>query len=264
MEAENLQKNHRQDTAERPNLSTVGYIHSVDSCGTVDGPGVRFIVFTTGCPLRCLYCHNPDTRYKEDGAKRTVGSLIDEIGTYAEFIKRAGGGLTVSGGEPLVQNDFVRELFIGVKERFDMHTALDTSGDGNLEAAESLLEVTDLVLLDIKSWNPETYREVCGRPIEPCLQFAKRLHALKQPTWVRFVLVPGLTDAEENIAGLARFLKDMDMVERIELLSFHKMGEYKWDELGLDYKLKDVEPPSAKLRARAKEILETSGHPVIA
>ncbi|MBN2339965.1 MAG: pyruvate formate lyase-activating protein [Deltaproteobacteria bacterium] len=243
--------------------SDVGYIHSVDSCGTVDGPGVRFIVFTSGCPLRCVYCHNPDALCKTNGLQRSVDDLLDEIGTYAEFIKRANGGITVSGGEPLSQHRFVEALFRGAKKRYGLHTALDTSGHGNLGAVKSLLDVTDLVLLDIKSWNPNTYQQVTGQKVDSCLQFARLLQERKQPTWIRYVLVPGVTDAPDNLRGLAEFLRGMNCVERIELLSFHKMGEYKWEELGIDYTLKDVLPPTREQILSAAKILHESGRKVV-
>ena len=151
--------------------SRIGYIHSVDSCGTVDGPGIRFVVFTSGCPLRCLYCHNPDTGKLVDGKQRTVEELLDEIGTYHQFLRRAKGGLTVSGGEPLVQAKFVSELFQGVKERYNMHTTLDTSGHVGPKKANKVLPYTDLVMLDIKSWDRETYKKVTTKKIDKCLAF---------------------------------------------------------------------------------------------
>ena len=263
MEMHIVNKDPNRITSKTPPVSKVGFIHSVDSCGTVDGPGVRFIVFTAGCPLACQYCHNPDAICKSNGTQRSVNHVLDELGTYAGFIARAGGGLTVSGGEPLMQAAFVRELFKGARDRYGMHTCMDTSGHGNLEQARKVLAYTDLVLLDIKSWNPQTYRQVTGHPIDACLRFAKLLQQLNKPTWIRYVLVPGLTDARENLEGLADFLKGFSCVERIELLGFHKMGEYKWDELAMDYRLKDTQPPTREQMSRAKSILETSGHRVV-
>ena len=263
MEVNIIDKAQADTSPEAHKVSQYGSIHSIDSCGTVDGPGVRFIAFTAGCPLSCQYCHNPDAMCKGSGKRRTVESVLDELGTYAGFIQRAGGGLTVSGGEPLLQSAFVRELFKGAKERFDMHTCMDTSGHGNLEQAEKVLDYTDLVLLDIKSWDPATYKKVTGQPIDACLRFAKLLQRLNKPTWIRFVLVPGLTDDAENLKGLADFLKGFSCVERIELLGFHKMGEYKWEEMGMDYRLKNTQPPTREQLDRAKAILETSGHRVV-
>ena len=263
MEARIIDKGSNLNTGKSTSVSKVGAIHSVDSCGTVDGPGVRFIVFTAGCPLSCQYCHNPDAMCKTNGEPRSVNSVLNELGTYEGFIQRAGGGLTVSGGEPLLQSAFVKDLFKGAKERYHMHTCMDTSGHGDLAQAEDLLAFTDLVLLDIKSWDPSTYRQVTGQSIDACLRFAQLLQRLNKPTWIRFVLVPGLTDATENLEGLADFLKGFSCVERIELLGFHKMGEYKWDELGMDYQLKNIQPPTREQLDRAKAILETSGHRVV-
>lgn len=243
--------------------STSGYIHSVDSCGTVDGPGVRFVVFTTGCPLRCMYCHNPDARYVRDGTKRSLDSLLDEIATYSDFINRAGGGLTVSGGEPLMQAEFVAELFKGAKERYGLHTALDTSGHSSIKQADKVLPYADLVLLDIKSWDRKTYFKVTSRSKDKCIAFARHLNKIKKPAWIRYVLVPGLTDAEENLQGLSNFLGTLDNIERIEILPFHKMGEYKWEALKYDYKLQEVNPPTAEQIEQAKSILESSGHTVL-
>ena len=240
-----------------------GYIHSVESFGTVDGPGIRFLVFMSGCPLRCRYCHNPDALERRSGTLRTVNEMLKEIEPFAQFIKRSNGGITAGGGEPLLQAGFVAKLFTGVKERFGLHTALDTSGHGDLNDAARLLDCTDLVLLDIKSFLPETYLKTTTRDIAPCLCFANLLEKRKHPTWIRYVLVPGLTDAPSNLGGLARFLRDMSCVERIELLPFHQMGKYKWKALGLPYLLESTPLPNSEQIAAAKQILETSGHPVL-
>ena len=249
-----------------PNTATSpkGFIHSVDSCGTVDGPGVRFVVFTSGCPLRCLYCHNPDARYIKNGQQRSLEDVLAEIGNYHEFINRAGGGLTVSGGEPLLQAKFVGALLQAVKERYQMHTVLDTSGHASLKNASIVLPHADLVLLDIKSWHRKTYSKVTSQPIDKCLAFAELLKAQAKPTWVRYVLVPGLTDEKENLEGLSGFLSTMPNIERIEILPFHKMGEYKWESLKLEYQLSDVQPPSPGQIRRAKAIFALSGHEVVA
>ena len=174
-------------------VTTSGYIHSVETCGTVDGPGIRFIIFTTGCPLRCLYCSNPDCRYLEHGKQVTVDELIVEIQKYTSYMKASGGGVTISGGEPLFQPEFVREIFRRCKE-LGIHTALDTSGFCNLETAKSVLEFVDLVLLDIKSFDPATYTKVTQVDIKPTLILAKYLSEINKPAWIRFVLVPDLTD----------------------------------------------------------------------
>lgn len=237
-----------------PELTEVtGRIHSLETAGTVDGPGVRFVVFTTGCPLRCKYCHNPDAQHLKDGTQTTVGEVMAELAPFAAFY-RDHGGLTVTGGEPLVQPDFTGALFKAAK-RWGLTTALDTSGFLGPRADDALLEATDLVLLDIKSWDAETYKDVTGVTLQPTLDFARRLAERHIPLWLRFVLVPGLTDAEDNIRGLADFAESLTNVERIEVLPFHKMGEAKWRALGRPYQLFETSEPSAEQIERAKAIL---------
>ncbi|MDR5638579.1 MULTISPECIES: pyruvate formate-lyase-activating protein [unclassified Thermosynechococcus] len=225
-----------------------GYIHSVETCGTVDGPGIRYVIFTQGCPLRCLYCHNPDCREPHQGKLVTVDELIADIQHYQSYLRQ--GGVTVSGGEPLMQPEFVREIFERCHE-LGLHTALDTSGYVVLEAAKPVVAATDLVLLDIKSFLPETYRRVTSVTITPTLELAKYLDEIHKPTWIRFVLVPGLTDDPENIRGLAQFVAGLRNVEKVEVLPFHKMGEYKWQQLGLPYELFDTPAASPKDVQRA-------------
>jgi pyruvate formate lyase activating enzyme len=219
-----------------------GYIHSVETCGTVDGPGLRFVIFTQGCPLRCLYCHNPDCRHLADGKEISVDALIDEIQRYTSYI-RPPGGVTVSGGEPLMQPQFVREIFRRCQE-LGIHTALDTSGYCPIETATTVLEFTDLVLLDIKSFDPRLYEKVTHVSLQPTLALARYLDTIHKPTWIRFVLVPGLTDELHNVEGLAQFVATLSNVERVEVLPFHKMGEYKWQTLGYDYQLADTPLPT--------------------
>lgn len=223
--------------------STEGFIHSFESCGTVDGPGIRLVVFTAGCPLRCQYCSNSDCRYFENGKSMTVDQVVQEIAKYTSYMRASGGGVTISGGEPLFQPYFVREIFKWCQAN-GIHTALDTSGFCDLETAKSVLETVDLVLLDIKSFDPATYHKVTGVDLAPTLAFARYLSEIHKPMWVRFVLVPGLTDAPENIAGLADFLATLHTVERVEVLPFHKLGEYKWAELGYEYQLKETPTPT--------------------
>ena len=205
--------------------SQTGRIHSIETFGTVDGPGIRFIVFTQGCPLRCLYCHNPDCRNAHDGKEVTVDYLIDEITKCKSYIRK--GGVTVSGGEPLMQPEFTREIFKRCHQ-MGLHTALDTSGYCAIEVAKPVIEETDLVLLDIKSYIPELYYKVTHVSVEPTLAIAKYLSDIHKPAWIRFVLVPHLTDNLTNINQLADFVSTLKNVERLEVLPFHKMGEYKW------------------------------------
>lgn len=221
-----------------------GRIHSIETCGTVDGPGLRFVVFTQGCPLRCLYCHNPDCRPPEGGREVTAEELIQEIKKYRSYLRR--GGVTVSGGEPLMQPEFVAEIFRRCHE-LGIHTALDTSGYVQIEAAKPVLAHTDLVLLDIKSYDPDLYRRVTSVSLEPTLQFARYLSEIRKPAWIRFVLVPGLTDPADNIGGLAAFVATLDNVERVEVLPFHQMGAYKWAQMGYPYALKETPPASPEL-----------------
>ena len=236
-------------------MSVTGRIHSIETCGTVDGPGIRFLVFTQGCPLRCQYCHNPDTWKISDGKTTTVEELIKEIEKYKSYMEFSGGGVTVTGGEPLIQPKFVEELFRQCKEK-GFHTALDTSGYIPLEHAKNVLKYTDLVLLDIKSFDSQTYKDLTGVSNEPTLKLAKYLSDIGKPMWIRYVLVPNLTDNPEHIEALASFLTNLKTIEKIEILPFHKMGEYKWEELGYDYKLKDTPTPSKELLNTAKEIFK--------
>lgn len=236
--------------------SISGRIHSVETCGTVDGPGIRFVIFTQGCPLRCLYCHNPDCRDPHEGQKVAVETLVSEIQGYRSYLHK--GGVTVTGGEPLMQPEFVAEIFRRCHE-LGLHTALDTSGYVNLEAAKQVLTHTDLVLLDIKSYVSEIYRHVTQVALEPTLAFARYLAEIGKPTWIRFVLVTGLTDSEENVRGLAQFVASLPNVERVEVLPFHKMGEYKWQQLGLPYALKDVDPPTPEQVNHVLQIFRDQG-----
>lgn len=232
--------------------TVTGRIHSIETCGTVDGPGIRFVIFTQGCYLRCLYCHNPDTRNPHDGSEVTVDELISEIQKYRSYMRFSGGGVTISGGEPLMQPQFVKEIFQRCKE-LGIHTALDTSGFPSLTESKPALEWVDLVLLDIKSFDPHTYLQATGASVEHTLDFARYLSEINKPTWIRFVLVPNLTDDPKNIEGLAQFISTLKNVEKVELLPFHKMGEYKWKELGYTYLLKDTLTPTPEQIQKAKD-----------
>ncbi|MBZ8180103.1 pyruvate formate lyase-activating protein [Oscillatoria salina IIICB1] len=236
-----------------PQSPITGRIHSIETCGTVDGPGIRFVIFTQGCPLRCLYCHNPDCRHIEDGQETTVEELIAEIEKYRSYMRFSGGGVTITGGEPLMQPKFVGEIFRRCQE-LGIHTALDTSGYVNVQIVQSILDYVDLVLLDIKSYDPKIYRKVTSVSLEPTLEFAKYLKEINKPTWIRFVLVPNLTEPQHNVEGLAKFVSSLQNVEKVEVLPFHKMGEYKWEQLGYEYQLKDTLPPSPKL---VQEVMDT-------
>ncbi|MFR7733451.1 MAG: pyruvate formate-lyase-activating protein [Collinsella sp.] len=171
----------------------------MESCGTVDGPGIRFVLFLSGCSLRCRYCHNPDASYVRRGQTRSAADILEELARYRDFLQAAGGGLTLSGGDPLFQPAFAKAVLKGGKA-MGLHTCLDTSGHLGANADGELLEHTDLVLLDIKAWNPERYRNLTGGELRPTLESAERLAALRKPVWLRYVLVPGLTDDMEDMA----------------------------------------------------------------
>lgn len=238
----------------------VGRIHSIDTCGTVDGPGIRFVVFTQGCPLRCLYCHNPDCQTIHGGTLTTVDEIMAQIEHTKNYLRN--GGVTVSGGEPLMQPEFVAEIFDRCHQ-IGLHTALDTSGYVAPELAKPVLRNTDLVLLDIKSYHPDLFRKVTSVSIEPTLNFARDLAQIHQPTWIRFVLVPGLTDVEDNVVSLAEFVGGLGNVEKVEVLPFHKMGEYKWQQLGLPYTLGDTQPPTPSLVESVIQIFRDYGLTVV-
>ena len=223
-----------------------GYCHSYETSSRYDGPGLRAVLFVSGCLLRCSYCHNPDTWHLKDGTYVSLQQVLDRLGGFAPSLVKLGGGLTISGGEPMVQLAFTRRIFQGAKA-MGLHTAIQTSGFLGDRVDEPYLSAVDLFLLDIKSSDPETYRRVTGRDLAPTLRFAERLASLSKPVWVRFTLVPGETDDPANVEGIARFVAPMKNVEWVEVQPFHKMGEFKWKSLGLEYKLANIEPPTKQL-----------------
>lgn len=236
----------------------LGSLHSWELVTAVDGPGTRLTTFLAGCPLRCLYCHNPDTLRMRDGAPVYVDELLKRVRRYRPIFRATGGGLTVSGGEPLMQPAFLTRLLEGAKE-LGVHTAIDTSGYLGANADNRVLDSLDLVLLDVKSGLPGTYRRVTGRELEPTLEFGRRLARRGVEIWIRFVLVPGLTDGEENVAAVARYAAELPTVSRVEVLPFHQMGRDKWDRLGMAYELEDTPPPTAELVERARERFRAHG-----
>ncbi|MGW4895874.1 pyruvate formate-lyase-activating protein [Kitasatospora sp. NPDC004240] len=228
-----------------PTDGPTGSVHSWDLSTGVDGPGTRFVVFLAGCPLSCLYCHNPDTRALRAGRRTTADAVVAEAARCTAFIRAAGGGATISGGEPLLQPGFSGELFHRFKHELGLHTALDTSGFLGARASDALLADVDLVLLDIKSWDEGLYRRLTGQELAPTLDFAQRLADLGKEVWVRFVLVPGLTDGAANVEGVAGFAASLGNVTRVDVLPFHKLGAAKWRALGLDFPLADTPVPTA-------------------
>lgn len=235
-----------------------GYIHSIESAGTLDGPGIRRVLFLSGCPLRCLYCHNPDTQKLKYGRLTDAFSELRDIAKNRDMLIQMKGGVTLLGGEPLVQPEFVKAIFDGCK-RMGIHTALDTTGYLNNKADDELLDITDLVLFDIKSYDATEYKTLTGRRLQPTLDFAKRLSEKNKPVWLRYVLVPGHTDNMNAIGQLALFARNMGNVERVEVLPFHKMGEYKWKELGLTYQLYDTLEPDKESVQQVRSIFEKTG-----
>jgi len=224
-----------------------GYVHSTDAGSAVDGPGLRFLVFLAGCSFRCAYCHNPDTWKTHRAQKRSLEDLAAEIGKYAPWLKRV-GGVTVSGGEPLQQAPFVEALFRAVKERWGLHTAIETQGHLAARLPDSWFEPADLFLLDIKHIDEEGHRALTGGfSLEPTLECARRLGRLGKRVWVRHVVAPGYTDNLETAERLADFVSTLPTVDRVELLPFHQHGRDKWRELGLPYPMADAEPPTPEL-----------------
>ena len=235
-----------------------GSVHSWDTSTGVDGPGTRFVVFTQGCPLRCLYCHNPETWRMREGQRTTSDVLVREAAKYAPFIAASGGGATVSGGEPLLQPRFTAALLRGFRD-LGLHTALDTSGFLGTKADAGLLDATDLVLLDIKSWDAALYRRLTGATLHPTLAFARRLADLGKPVHLRFVLVPRLTDEPANIDGLACFAASLGNIQRVDVLPFHKLGQGKYRTLGLTFPLADTPSPTTEQTRAARERFAAAG-----
>jgi pyruvate formate lyase activating enzyme len=248
------------ETDVRAALATgeMGFLHSFTTGSTVDGPGVRVVAWTTGCNFRCLYCHNPDTWTMTNGIPVSVARATEELGKYRHGLKRMRGGFTLSGGEPLMQHKFAVNLLTAARG-MDIHTALDTNGWYGDRLTDDELRSIDLVLLDIKSWDPERHRRVTGMDIAPTLQFAERLARLRRPIWLRYVLVPGLTDDLDGITRLAEFAAGLGTVERVDVLPFHQMGKYKWDRLHLDYQLREVDPPPQSVVDRVCGVFRAAG-----
>jgi len=235
-----------------------GYVHSYEVGSTVDGPGIRFVAFLTGCPLRCQYCHNPDTWHKLNGQPVPVSRSMRQIGKYAQVLKISKGGITISGGEPVLQRKFLTRIFRLCKE-LGLHTCLDTCGRlGHMLTDQDLMDV-DLNLLDIKSGDPSIYEKVTSQPLQPTIDYARRLSALGRAIWVRFVLVPGLTDDYDNVEKVADICAELRSLERVEILRFHQMGKDKWSKLGLEYSLANIEPPTAELAERVRNQFRSRG-----
>ncbi|WP_448233580.1 pyruvate formate-lyase-activating protein [Microbacterium lacticum] len=243
----------------------LGSVHSWELVTAVDGPGTRLTTFLSGCPLQCLYCHNPDTLAMKDGHPVTSDELLARIARYRGVFRATGGGITLSGGEVLMQPAFAARILRGAKD-LGIHTAIDTSGFLGAAATDAMLEDVDLVLLDVKSGDPDTYRRVTGRDLEPTLAFGRRLAEMPHgpEVWIRFVLVPGLTDDIDNVERVAEYAASLNevmpgTVTRVEVLPFHQMGRDKWAALGRDYQLGDTQPPSPALTERVRDQFRAHG-----
>lgn len=236
-----------------------GRIHSIETCGTVDGPGIRFVIFVQGCPMRCLYCHNPDTWPMDGGTERTCDDLLQQYKNNSEFYTT--GGITVTGGEPLMQIDFLLELFTKAKA-MNIHTCIDTSGitykPGNTEYNEKLdkvLDLTNLVMLDIKHIDPEQHKILCSQPNEGILAFAKHLEEKNVDVWIRHVVVPNYTYNEEYLHRLGLYLGTLKNIKALDVLPYHTMGEVKYQNLGMDYPLKGIPALEKEDAIKARDII---------
>lgn len=248
------------ETDVRAALATgdMGFMHSYTTGSAVDGPGMRVVAWTTGCMWRCRYCHNPDTWTITNGLPVTVTRAAEELRKYRPGLQVMKGGFTLSGGEPLMQHRFAAKL-LAASKAMGIHTAMETNGYFGDKLSDAELASLDLVLLGIKTWGADRHKHLTGMDIEPTLAFARRLAALKKPVWIRFVLVPGLTDDEAVLSGIAEFAATLGNVQRVEVLPFHQMGRFKWERLGLDYTLRDVQPPSPDAAERACTVFRKTG-----
>lgn len=237
----------------------IGLVHSWELVTAVDGPGTRMTLFMSGCPLRCKYCHNPDTMELREGTLENVDDVIKRVKRYRSVFRASGGGLTISGGEPLFQLAFTRRVLAAAKEA-GIHTAVDTSGNLGHRLSDDDLDLVDLFLLDVKSGLPETYEKVTGQKLKPTIEFGERLVARGKKMWIRFVLVPGLTDDPANVEATADIVaRWAPSVERVEVLPFHNMGADKWANLGMTYELADARPPSRESLESVREVFRSRG-----
>jgi pyruvate formate lyase activating enzyme len=236
----------------------LGFVHSFTTGSAVDGPGMRVVVWLTGCQFRCVFCHNPDTWKVNNGIPVPLARAVEEVRRYRHGLRTMKGGLTVSGGEPLLQDRFVIRLFTAVKET-NIHTTLDTNGHLGDRLSDGDLQVCDLVMLGLKALDPDLHRRVTGMDNAPVLAFARRLAALRRPMWLRYVLVPGLTDRADDLKQIAEFAAGLGNVEQVELLPFHQLGRFKWKRLGMSYELQDTAPPSPEQTEQAIAVFRSVG-----
>lgn len=252
----------RPELMEARRTGDIALVHSWELVTSVDGPGTRMTMFMSGCPLRCLYCHNPDTMEMKVGTLERFEDVLKRVKRYQPIFRASGGGLTLSGGEPLFQIAFARRLLKAVHDA-GIHTAIDTSGFLGSRLRDEDLDNIDLVLLDVKSGDEETYKKVTSRELQPTIDFGDRLAAKGKRVWIRFVVVPGLTDSPENVRNVANIVaRWSDNVERVEVLPFHNMGADKWHELGIPYQLEDTRPPRPEDVAAVREVFREKGFEV--
>jgi len=223
-------------------MQTEAYIHSIETMGMVDGPGIRYVIFLQGCPLRCAFCHNPDTWQMAKGQTKSLNWLLEDIKNYLPYFRSSGGGVTVSGGEPLLQAEFLELLFAELK-KINIHRVIDTSGFAAIDKIIKLMNLTDLVMLSIKHPDPEKHREISGQSPERPLAFTRYLTKINMPVWIRYVLIPGVSDSQQDLALLAAMINNMPNVQRLELLPYNTMGKSKWEQLGISSPLLDVPSP---------------------
>jgi pyruvate formate lyase activating enzyme len=236
----------------------MGFLHSFTTGSAVDGPGVRVVAWTTGCMWRCVYCHNPDTWTMSNGIPVSIAQATEQLRKYRHGLRTMSGGFTLSGGEALMQHRFAVKL-LGAAKAMGIHTALDTNGYYGDRLTDADLDAIDLVLLDLKGFDPERHTRLTGMGNGPTLEFARRLAARRKPVWVRYVLVPGWTDDLADIERVAAFAAGLGCVERVDVLPFHQMGQFKWAQLGLTYELAAVEPPARDLVERTCAVFRTHG-----
>jgi pyruvate formate lyase activating enzyme len=236
----------------------LGFLHSFTTGSAVDGPGLRLVAWTTACMFRCQYCHNPDTWTLKNGIPVPLERAIEEVQKYANGLIAMGGGFTLSGGEPLMQDRFAARL-LGAVKKMGVHTAIETNGFYGDRLTDEEIRSIDLVILDMKAFNRDQHLRVTGLTNEDVLEFSARLSQLRRPMWLRYVLVPGLTDSPDEMEAVAKFGASLGVVERAEILPFHQMGKYKWERLNLDYKLEDTESPSRDVVANAVAIFRNAG-----
>lgn len=237
-----------------------GYIHSIETFGAVDGPGIRYVIFLQGCPLRCIFCHNPDSWKLKEGTKVSINKLVSDIKPYINYIKS--GGVTLSGGEPMLQTKFVYGLIKKI-HKLGLNVALDTAGSLDLSKTKKLIDISDMLLLDIKGLEDELNKKITGSSNYNTLKTLEYCEQIGKPVWIRQVIVPGYTLDDKYLENLAKYLKNFKCVKNIDLIPFHKMGEYKWKTLNLDYKLYKTKQPTQQEMQRARQIFKNYNLPIL-